>query len=262
VPVAKRGGIRWLTVLDDRASARYAAAVAAVAATVEASLTEAVMANRVGSAEGASIRLEAWLPSRARFLLEAERRSADRGALLLADVRDCYRSIRPQVVEARLRAIGCAPAAVGGVVDVLSNFEVEGIRGLPVGPEPSAVLANAVLAVGDEAVARCRAEHLRWVDDFVVFADDSGHALHVLRALSASLGRAGLSLSPTKTRIVEDPSSVGRGGTGAISPAGAGYHRCARAHPLPCFEGPYPLTPTGGGVAPGRWAPRGAGRDR
>lgn len=262
VAVVKPGGMRWLTVLGPRASASYAAAVAAVAGPIEASLPDGAVANRVASARGSMLRLEPWLSARARFLLEARQRAAACGALLLADVRDCYPSIRPPTVEDRLLAIGCPHAAVRDVVHLLSDFESEGVRGLPVGPEPSAVLANAVLAVGDDAVARCGAPHLRWVDDFVVFADDCDHALSALGALRAALAQVGLSLSGTKTQVVEDQGAIRKAmAFSAISGGAARYHRRARAHALPRLEDLHALPSADGGVGPRRRTTRGAGRD-
>ena len=259
VPVEKPGGTRWLAVLDPWATASYTTAVAAVARTIEASLVDAVVANRVTAVRGPTLRLEPWRFARARFLLEARQRASACGALLLADVRDCYPSIRPPAVQERLRAIGCPGAAVHNLLDLLAGFETEGIPGLPVGPEPSAVLANVVLAVGDEAVARCGAGHLRWVDDFVVFADDVSHARCVLGRLRAGLAEVGLSLSGRKTRILEEPSAIRKTVVSdAVSEGVARYHRRARAHDLPRLEAVHALPPADGGVGPRRRAPRGA----
>jgi len=257
VPVEKPGGTRWLAVLDPWATASYTTAVAAVARTIEASLVDAVVANRVAAVRGPTLRLEPWRSARARFLLEARRRASACGALLLADVRDCYPSIRPPAVEERLRAMGCPDAAVHHLVDLLAGFETEGVPGLPVGPEPSAVLANAVLAAGDDAVARCGAAHLRWVDDFVVFADDPLHARRALTCLRAALAEVGLSLSGRKTRILEDPAAIRKTvASGAVSEGIARYHRRARAHALPRLEGAHLLPSADGGVDPRRRAPR------
>jgi hypothetical protein len=77
------------------------------------------------------------------------------------------------------------------------------VRGLPIGPEPSAVLANAVLAEMDGAIRRAGARHLRWVDDVFLW----GTRADVRRALGAlddALSRAGLALHPEKTRVLAD----------------------------------------------------------
>src|SRR5205809_1035983 len=47
----------------------------------------------------------------------------------------------------------------------------EGVRGLPVGPDPSAILANGILAIADRAAAAEAGGHpIRWVDDVVLVA--------------------------------------------------------------------------------------------
>ena len=78
--------------------------------------------------------------------------------------------------------------------------------GLPVGPEPSAVVANAVLTPVDRALSDAGIRHLRWVDDLVLAAEDPGAALEVLRG---SLATVGLRLNERKTRVVLDPRAIG-----------------------------------------------------
>jgi histidine ammonia-lyase len=82
-----------------------------------------------------------------------------------------------------------------------------GVRGLPVGPDASAVLANVVLAPVDRTLADEGIEHLRWVDDIVVTAADPRAALSAIRR---ALERIGLRLNERKTRIVDPASLRGR----------------------------------------------------
>src|SRR5438105_14714952 len=86
---------------------------------------------------------------------------------------------------------------------MLRRFEAAGRRGLPVGPEPSAVLANAVLSAADRTIASQGVRHLRWVDDFTVAVPDRDAARRVLEAVRGSLIRFGLEASPEKTRIID-----------------------------------------------------------
>src|SRR5437588_805115 len=75
------------------------------------------------------------------------------GVLARADVRDCCGSIGPDLVEWSVRRLDTRASDVAPIVRLLRRFEDDGLRGLPVGPEPSAVLANAVLAGIDRSLA-------------------------------------------------------------------------------------------------------------
>ncbi len=251
VAAPKPGGARWISILEPWSAAAYAEAVGAVAPCIEASLSDAVAANRVLSTPNGLLRLEPWTRARRRFLVAVRRRTTACGAVLLADVRNCYPSIGPALVGERLRAIGGRPADAERVADVLTSFTDDGVRGLPIGPEPSAVLANAVLATADEAVADAGASHVRWVDDFVVFATDEWHAVRVLARLRDALEPLGLALSMRKTRILNDPRAIATWlSSSGVSGTGARYHRRADAHPLPRLHGAHPRAPADGGVDP------------
>jgi hypothetical protein len=127
--------------------------------------------------------------------------------LLFADARDCYGTIGPEVVDEALRRLGCDAAAAGAIRRFLVRLAALGVRGLPVGPDPSAVLANAVLAGVDGALRRAGVEHLRWVDDVVAGVADPAAARPTLELVRRHLALAGLELNETKTRVVSDPSA-------------------------------------------------------
>ena len=96
----------------------------------------------------------------------------------------------------------------GDIEDLLTSLEGVGVRGLPVGPDASAVLANAVLAPVDRALREAGIDHLRWVDDVVLSGPDPEAAVSTLRE---ALGRIDLRLNERKTRIVLDPASLRTG---------------------------------------------------
>jgi Reverse transcriptase (RNA-dependent DNA polymerase) len=77
------------------------------------------------------------------------------------------------------------------------------VRGLPIGPDPSAVLANAVLSEMDRAIRSTGARHLRWVDDIFLWGSGAD-VRHGLRALEDVAARMGLALHPEKTRFLAD----------------------------------------------------------
>ncbi|MGQ0669805.1 MAG: RNA-directed DNA polymerase [Actinomycetota bacterium] len=226
IPVSKRDGVRWLTVLNGPAATAYRARVARVAPRIESVLAPCVIANRLSlparPAAGPGFHLEPWRSARRRLLAEARRRLVTRRALLLTDVKACFASIRPEIVNERLLELGCKPAEVRRIANVLDEFRQQGVTGLPVGPEPSAILANAVLEAADRAIAVAGADHLRWVDDFLVFAADADQAGAVLERLRFSLAALGLALSEPKTRLIEDShlalAAIERGAPSALEP--------------------------------------------
>lgn len=261
VPAPKPGGVRWLSVLDAATTSAYAAVVARVAPVVEGALGDEVVANRVAMAGPAPpfLRLQPWRRARARFLMAARRMSAAAGTLLVADIHRCYPSIGPELVGDSLVRLGCEGSDVHDVVAVLEAMTLAGVPGLPIGPDPSAVLANAVLAPADDALRAVGARHLRWVDDFWVFAPDRGAGAAALRQLRTSLGEAGLTLAGEKTRLIDRPEEIAAAvARGKVSLVGPRYHRRADAHPLSGVSRAHPVVPAEGGVDPRRRTPRAA----
>jgi len=199
VPISKPGGgTRWLTVLDPAADAAYRAAVGPLVDRIERSLGPEVVAARARRGD-AGWMLEPWGPARATWRSSIRRAILDApgATFAVADVRDCYASISPETITALL-----GPEAAHAVA-LLRRFREGGVRGLPVGPEPSAVLANAALSRVDRAIRKTGVRHLRWVDDVVLWG--SGDEVRTAMGAMRTAGEAvGLELHRDKTRILED----------------------------------------------------------
>lgn len=253
--VAKADGLRVLSHPEPRLAAAYAGAVVEAAHRVEAALGREVVANRVASVSltPPAIVLRSW--SAARASLDAVRRTwpADL-RIVRTDVASCYPSIRPPVVADALEGVGVAAPAVAACVRVLEEFGDAGVPGLPIGPAPSAVLSNAVLATGDRALRRTGLAFARWVDDWWIAAGSASQLAAALGLLGDALATAGLRLNDAKTRVV-DRNDVGWAST-------AEYHRAAHAHAVPVVPGPYALVPGHGRVGPGRRTSRPANGQR
>lgn len=198
-PMMKADGeMRWLTRLDPAGEAAYGDAVRPLAGRIERSLGPEVFANRWRTTPN-GWRLAPWGRSRTawrRALRTAFREAGPCTEFAVADVRDCYGSIMPSTIS---DVLGREAAHA---VSMLQRLRDQGVRGLPVGPEPSALLANAVLARLDEAVREAGANHVRWVDDFVLWGSptDVQAALLALRRTSGTLG---LALHDRKTRRLD-----------------------------------------------------------
>lgn len=210
----KPGGVRWLARLDARTGAAYAASVAPLVPAIERELPPAVVANRVvlASTDPPAIRLESWRVARSRFRRLVRAGASGAGAALMTDVRECYASIGAPLVAQALGGLGVRRAELGSVLALLRTLETHGVRGLPIGPEASAVLANAVLLRIDRRLAEAGLAHVRWVDDLIVFADDAGAAQDALAIVRTSLAEMDLAPAEHKTRVVVDPAAIRGGG--------------------------------------------------
>src|SRR5437867_10933280 len=146
----RSGGVRRLTVLGPEDARAYGAEVARASGTIERALGPEVFANR--ARPGRRFALEPWGPAWRRFVRARQSLVSTGRVVVKADVRECYPSIHPKVVERMLLRLGCRARDVGMLRRWLDGFQDLGVSGLPIGPEPSAVLANAVLAPVDGAL--------------------------------------------------------------------------------------------------------------
>ena len=185
------GTRRLLTVLDDAEITRYRG-VAALALPRRPPASSSFAAGPPG---------RPWHERRAawRVAIAGATRRAD--AVVASDVRLCYPSIGP-------RAIRLAASWAGGDAEPLLAFlamahDVAG-SGLPIGPAPSAAIADAVLAIADAEAATEGVAPIRWVDD-VVFAGGRAEVARAERAWRAALAELGLRDHEGKRRAIEDP---------------------------------------------------------
>ena len=199
-PIPKPGGgIRRLTLLDAATDAEYRDAVGPLAARIERSLGPEVFAIR-SRPRGTEWRLDPWGPARdawGRTLRRAIREAASGTVFAVADVRDCYGSISPETIRALL-----GPEAAHAVA-VLRQLRQHGVRGLPVGPDPSAMLANAALSRLDRSIRHHGVRFIRWVDDLVLWGDGDD-VRRAMAALGSAAAGVGLDLHRDKTRILAD----------------------------------------------------------
>jgi hypothetical protein len=112
------------------------------------------------------------------------------------------------VVVHRLRILGAPQDGIDEIGSWLHAFREAGVVGLPVGPVASAVLADAVLAAGDDAIRSTGASFVRWVDDVAIFATDPRARAAALRALSVSWAALGLQRHEGKTALIDGPGDV------------------------------------------------------
>lgn len=216
------GGVRVLTHLGPEDAWRYQIAVAAAVPLIEHRLTSAAVAHRAFPTSR-GFRLEPWGTARSRYE-RAVRGAADgqASAAFVGDVADCYGSMTPAIVLTTLRHVGASEEVVDTLATLLRGFEARGVRGLPIGPEPSAVLANAVLAPVDEALGRAGCGPVsRWVDDVVVLTGGVRAAHRAARAFETAVEALGLAPAEDKCRVLDDPRRQLRRAATSGAPAGS-----------------------------------------
>ena len=213
------GGTRSLVRLDANDDRAYSRAVSRVVPLIDRARGPTAIANRVARVDPTGFVLSPWGPARRRCDRAKDRLLSGSRAVAVTDVRDCYASIAPDIAVARLLALGAPTDTVRAIAGWLRAFEEEGIRGLPVGPVASAILADAVLAAGDLALRQAGWRHLRWVDDVAIFTDGRRAAASALDALRAAWTPLGLELHPGKTCILDpDGADVRLDGTSTSGP--------------------------------------------
>lgn len=212
----ERGGERVLTTLTPSASRAYTVATLRAAGGAERRLGRAVVANRI-DARG---QLEPWRRARARWRsdLAAAARESSVEAVFKGDVRDCYGAMTIALVGRRLTATGADTASVRAVLGLLDACAEQGVRGLPVGPGASAVLANIVMATVDDRLRSAGLAFRRWVDDVVVVAPCPQGVLVAHDAFRRGLDELGLAPNPEKTRVLNHRTEIRRLVGSKISP--------------------------------------------
>lgn len=90
----------------------------------------------------------------------------------------------------------------------MMNLQGKVSQGIPVGPDISFLLAEAVLAQVDSELGLTHDRSIRWFDDYEIACDSMEDAERRLGELHRVLGTFGLRLNPTKTKILPlpDPS--------------------------------------------------------
>jgi hypothetical protein len=213
------GGVRRLVRLDPLDALGYASAVRRVAPFVARASGSESHANRLSGWRATGPILEPWRAARHRWRGEVRRLGGAARAVATADVRRCYPSIAAAALRGRLLALGAREEDVEALDAWIGWFASVGVQGLPVGPDASAVLAEAVLQVGDEALRSMGVPHVRWVDDVAIFAADARRAELALAALVGSWASVGLEPNGSKTGALRDPAAWAAAITRTPSPA-------------------------------------------
>jgi hypothetical protein len=187
-PAGKR---RSLTILTDAEAARYRH----VATLALRGRQPAAWSFGVEGAHG-----RAWHARRTAWGFAVRSALGRADAAIASDIVECYPSIGPRAIRL---ATGWAGGDPEPLLAFLASAHDAGGTGLPIGPSPSAAIADAVLAIADAESRAAGVAPIRWVDD-VVFAGSRRQVARAERAWRIALADLGLRDHEGKRRCIDD----------------------------------------------------------
>jgi hypothetical protein len=143
------------------------------------------------------------------FLKDARRRRGVSDFQVNCDIADFFGSVSPESVGRALSDAGVAQSTNDHIVSLLQLWSRRA-KGLPVGPNASKILAEAVLCRVDRLLLAQGVEYVRYVDDFKLIAPDRGTAERDAQILAAVLEENGFTLNADKTEYVEPTQAVSK----------------------------------------------------
>ncbi len=156
-------------------------------------------------------------------------------AIAVADIRNYYPSVEPEIVMDALRRAGSPQGAVTLIGDLLRDLKPMGAPGgLPIGPEASGLLGNIVLLGLDEAIS-CRVRgHIRYTDDSWMFLGAESVGPEVLEVYATSASDLGLEVNTSKVEVHPKSSEaaehiIQHGQIAYLTSPAAGYRPPPRA---------------------------------
>jgi len=194
--------VRDLSVLSCPDLVQYSAAAVLAAATTNRMLSEKqVYSHRLHRGPPRwSLRDPAkrWIKFRRSAIALLE--SGDYRVMRQEDIKSFFASVRTDSLIRFLRSCGCAKISIRHVQRMLTTWQSRnGVPGLPIGPEASALLANGLLAPVDQAIIMTGAEFRRWADDTLIFAWTLAECDAAVEAATVALAKLGLRYSPEKS---------------------------------------------------------------
>ncbi|RWX54846.1 RNA-directed DNA polymerase [Photobacterium chitinilyticum] len=137
------------------------------------------------------------------FIEQTEKLAKEHEYLLSTDITDCYNQLYLQkLIHTITFADPKLDSIAKSVYSFLSGLNNNTSQGVPVGPAPSIIMAEAVLSDIDLFLQNKGIEHTRYVDDFRVFSDSKAELLNTLESLTLYLYETHrLTLSSEKTTI-------------------------------------------------------------
>jgi Reverse transcriptase (RNA-dependent DNA polymerase) len=194
--------LRWLSVAGPEELIVLRTAAGHVIRSTDPLLSPRVYSNRLDTGHHCwqfRAPKEAWpdFTKRGVSLLDGRRYSA----MSRTDVEGYYPSVDLKRLQSVLQDSGCLGPAALFILKVLREWQLrDGLRGLPIGPEVSAVIGNFFLRPVDKSLEANRHEYLRWSDDILTFGRTIGSCQSSMVVLDDVLSNLRLTRSVNKTQ--------------------------------------------------------------
>ena len=185
------GGTRSVPVLSGSALSALRTAVEPLRRVGDRVLDPAVCGYRTGSTGGVS-----YSDEYRRFRAFTEALGDESSWVVVADVKNFFDSVSPETVRCSLADDFGATEALD---ELLREFHVLGVAGLPAGYGDARLVANAVLGPVDRALG---VPFTRWVDDYRIFAASRSEAERAVAKMRDCLSSLGLALNESKLEVV------------------------------------------------------------
>lgn len=203
-----RGGYRVVHQLDPVDAIIYTALAYLIAGKVEA----ARMGPHVSCAYRIEVSSNSFFSRGSGFDIyrkNCERLAEEYDYVLATDISDFYNQIYLHRVRNALEDIGAESDLAQEIESFLMRLNHKASQGLPIGPAASIILAEAALIDVDQFIHQHGLEHVRYVDDFRIFANSEGKLKAVLEELVVYLHQQHrLGLVSEKTKIHESQAFV------------------------------------------------------
>jgi hypothetical protein len=199
-----KSGLRWLHVSGPEELIVLRTAAGEVGRSTDQILSSRVYSNRLQRGD------RFW-----GFQKNAWRKFINRGVSLLDGLRHCamyrtdiesyYPSVDIEILRLVLQRFECLGQGALFILDVLRQWQLrDGLQGLPIGPEVSAIVGNFFLHPADKLLEANGYEHLRWSDDILTFGSTIATCQDSMGVLDKVLSDLRLTRSVKKTRSFDN----------------------------------------------------------
>jgi len=138
------------------------------------------------------------------FWTTAASYTARHSHVLYCDIADFYNQVYHHTVENQLISAGLPNQAVKWIVNLLESTTAGVSRGVPVGPHPIHLIAEATLIPVDNSLAAAGIRFIRYADDIIVFCKSDREAKAALSTIATVLDKQQrLTLQRHKTKFYE-----------------------------------------------------------
>lgn len=138
------------------------------------------------------------------FWTTAARHATKYSHILYCDIADFYNQIYHHTVENQLISAGFPNQAVKWIISLLESTTAGVSRGVPVGPHPIHLIAEATLIPIDNSLATAGIRFVRYADDIIVFCKSGREAKTALSTIATVLDKQQrLTLQRHKTKFYD-----------------------------------------------------------